>query len=152
MLKFLHEFIRLPNDDVVDNGWWEINGNLLVNMFGGRHDYDPSDDDIIVEADGWEDIDCSFLLVPDSRFGWVDPDGIFYGCEYTNHRLIARYIFGMDEFTLEKTHVKIYGYGSSVEAYTQRPFLTEQQFKTLKERRVPFCRTDNGIMNFDDDN
>lgn len=151
MPRFLHELIRLPNDDVADNGWWKIDDNRLENMFGGRHDYILNDDDIIVEAGGWEDIAFNFL-VPNSRFGWVDPDGIFYGCKYTDHRMIARYIFGMDEFTLEKTHVKIYGYGSSVEAYTQRPFLTEQQVKTLKERRVPFCRTDNGIIDFDDDN
>lgn len=151
MLKFLHEFINLPNGEKIDNGWWQIDGNLLVNIQGAHHEYIPNEDDIIVEAESLEDIDCKFLLVPDSRFGWVAPDGTFYGCEFSDHSLIARLVFKSDEQTLEKTHVKIYGYERRTEAYTRRPFLTEQQTKTLKERGIAFCYTDNGVVDFDDD-
>ncbi len=93
MLKFLHEIINLPNGEKIDNGWWQIDGKLLVNIRGAHHEYIPNEDDIIVEAESWEDIGCKFLLVPDSRFGWVDPDGNFYGCEFSDHSLIARLVF-----------------------------------------------------------
>lgn len=149
MPRFLHEYIEI--DGVRhDNGWWEIDDGFLVNMFGGHHEYIPKDDDIIIEANSWDDVDCSSLCRPESRYGWVAPDGTFYGCDVTDHALIARFVLKSDELTIEKTHVKIYEpLFNSVEAYTRRPFLTEEQVKTLKERGLTYCYIDNGIVDFE---
>ena len=40
MSLFLHEKVNGH-----DNGWWEIVGDKLVNLYGGYHYYHPKDDD-----------------------------------------------------------------------------------------------------------
>lgn len=149
MPRYLHEFLEIDGVKV-DNGWWEIDGKYLVNIAGGHHDYVPTKDDIIIEADSWDDVNCDTMLSPNSQYGWVAPDGKFYGCNYSEHEMIARYVLKSTERKLEETYVKLYRplFGG-VEAYTQRTSLTEEQTKTLIDRGLTFCYLNKGVIDFD---
>lgn len=152
MPRFLHEFLVLGDGKRIDNGWWEIQGTHLVNAVGGMHSYTPHKDDIIIEAESWDEVDCSGMLVPESPYGWVAPDGRFYGCDWAEHATIARLVLKSSEQELEKTHVKVYRpLMGQTEAYTRRTFLTEEQVDTLKKRGLTFCYIDNGVVDFEKD-
>lgn len=136
-MKFLHEFIKYSNGEVEDNGWWEIQGNKLVNRMGGWHDYSTAEDDIIVEAESWDRLDWSCLIKPDSPYGWIDLDGVFYGCDYHDHDSLARLYFKSDERTLEMIgFVKIYRSFNRTTAYYVERYLTAKQEATLLERGI----------------
>ena len=145
-MKFLHEFSRYGNGVVLDNGWWKIseNGKYLENRSGGYHGYTPREDDIIVEVDDWDDLDYSYLLKPDSPYGWIDRDGKFYGCDYRHHNALAIYVFRKDdeEDLIREGWVKVYrDFQGKICAYYDwslgvRGRLTEAQEKTLDERNI----------------
>lgn len=110
MAKFLREMIHFPNGTTRDNGWWEITGELLTNRYGGYHHYNPRPDDIIVEADGFENLDWfSFLIRPEEKTGWLAPDGTWYPCSFRAHAEVAEYVLKADtEYDLEKRgYIKI---------------------------------------------
>lgn len=134
------------NDDGTCNGWWEIqnpknnynNGDELIveNRFGGHHTHIYSDLDEIVESDSFENLDWKkVLLNPDSPYGFIDPDGKFYGCDYSNHEDLARFVLKQSS-PEEFGWVKIYHAGDEIDYYTRRKFLTEAQVKTLMERHI----------------
>ena len=148
-MKFLHEFLEYNDGTTRDNGWWEIDGNRLYNINGGWHDYNPSSDDIIIEADGWDDIPMDYLLDDEAITGWVAPDGKFYGCNPEEHILIAEKVLKSSESMLENQgYVKIYmnpGYliyamkqkGYSISAYeflSVKGHITEAQRITLERK------------------
>lgn len=132
MAKFLHEFLHYSNGEVSDNGWWEIVDNRLYNRMGGYHDYYPSPDDIIMEANRYEDLDWSFLIKPESDYGWVTPDGEFLGCDYQDHDNVAWYCLKHTEYELEKMgYAKVFKDFSGERRYWVDRHLTEQQEQTL---------------------
>lgn len=133
MAKFLHEKI-----DGRDNGWWKIDGDRLVNRVGGWHPYKPEEDEEIIECEGWNElegkIDYSYLLKPNSRNGWLDRGGNYYGCNYSDHDILAQKVLKKSEIELENLGwVKIGGYTEEKEVYwdVRRHRLTEQQIKYL---------------------
>lgn len=90
-------------------GWWELRGNYVYNMCGGRHIYDPDDCETIVEAESWEDLDWDCLLDPDSDLGWLSPKGDWYPCGYQDHSIVADFCLKSSEEELEEQGwVKIY--------------------------------------------
>ena len=92
-----------------NGGWWEIAGDRLVNIVGGGHRYIPSPDDRIVEAESFDNLDYSYLIKPDSPYGWISPEGRYYGCEYRDHGIVARRILKSNEYDLEqKGWVKVF--------------------------------------------
>lgn len=109
-MKFLHEYLEYNDGTIRDNGWWEIDGNKLYNIKGGFHYYDPSPNDIIIEADGWDDVPLEDFLCDDTAItGWIAPDGKFYGCDPMDHDLIAsRVLHSSEEDLEEKGYVKIF--------------------------------------------
>jgi len=108
-MKFLHEYLTYQNGVVIDNGWWLIDGCHLVNRNGGYHIYTPSDTDIIVEKDGWNDVLRDTIRDDSNVTGWIAPDGEFFGCSAMDHELIASILFDMDEVTMEKMgYIKVY--------------------------------------------
>ena len=108
-MKFLHENMKYNDGTVRDNGWWEIDDNRLYNFRGGWHFYTPSPNDIIIEADSWDDIPMDYLLDDNAITGWVAPDGKFYGCDSEEHELIAERVLKMSETMLEdQGYVKIF--------------------------------------------
>ncbi len=111
MAKFLREKKVYSNGRIEDNGWWEIQGDRLVNCNGGWHDYIPNSDDEIVEVDDIKELDFSYLLNPNSTYGWIAPDGTFYGCSSYEHDMIARMVLKFDEGEWEaeeRGYIKIF--------------------------------------------
>lgn len=144
-MKFVHEFLHYDNGSVKDNGWWEISedGAKLFNMWGGWHDYTPREDDIIVEADNWDQLDWSCLLKPDSPYGWIDRRGVWYGCDYQSHAEVAELVLHSSERALEvQGWVKVFrGLGGKADWYIDadqgiRGRITAEQVKALKEHGI----------------
>ncbi len=139
-MKFLHEFLEYQNGKKVDNGWWLIDEKLnrLYNRRSGYHSYEPSGNDIIVEADNWQDLDWSCLLKPDSPYGWIDLNGTFYGCDHFEHAELADLYFKSNERALEDIgYIKVYReIDGTVAYYTSRRFPTEKQEQTLIDRGI----------------
>lgn len=135
MKKYLFEYTKLQDGTVKPNGWWEIDGNRLVNPAGGYHLYVPSPDDKIVEAESFFDLDHSYLLDSDSEYGWISPEGQFYGCDYHCHEDVAQYIFGVPSNELEEMGwVKIYSdIFMKRKAWYCDKFPTEYQKATLEK-------------------
>lgn len=108
---FIHEVVDYPNAKGIDNGWWELGDDGYVyNLNGGRHNYVAKDEKERKQST-WDDITKDYLLAKADGYdtGWLAPDGHFYGCDYMNHSLFARYVFNTDERDLEeKRYCKIY--------------------------------------------
>ena len=147
-MKFLHEFCRYGNGQIEDNGWWKISsdGKRLINRHGGGHDYIPSDNDIICEVDHWEDLDYSYLLKPDSPYGWIDREGKWYGCRYMQHDDVAELVLHTSSRELEENGwIKIFRtWNCQRDAYIDyqngiRGRVTEQQLKTLVDIGMEDC-------------
>lgn len=92
--------------------------------------------DEIIEANNYHDLDWEkVLLDPNSDYGYIDPDGNFYGCRYGTHTDFARLVLKRSE-PEEFGWVKVYSTGDEVDYYTRRTFLTEAQIKTLSDRNI----------------
>lgn len=104
---FIHEYAEYGNGTVKDNGWWEWDNGNLVNCGGGYHEADSLETyKEKIECDSWEelfktDVYKNSLIIKDSEFGWLSPEGNFYGCDYRDHERLARYYFEKDEEQLE---------------------------------------------------
>lgn len=80
----------------IDN--WEIEGGYFQRKDGN---------DIILEqtqAEGFKYLDWkkSTYYDADSESGWLSPEGIFWGCKYTGHSDLARFIIRLDYFQMEE--------------------------------------------------
>lgn len=135
MPKFLHEFLRYADGTVIENGWWEIKGDRLINMVGGWHPYNPREDDIIIEAENIESLDWSCLIDNKYSTGWLDLDGNFYGCEPTGHSMMAEFYFKSSERELEKIgFVKLFrDYDQTINWYCEKREPTKKQEDYLLE-------------------
>jgi len=81
-------------------------------------------------------------IVPESRLGWVAPDGTFIGCRYYDHSFIAEEYLHSDEKTLEdegwcKLYVSTWGGriaadDDDIRWFTKNQRLTVAQQETLK--------------------
>jgi len=132
--RFLLEKLKLGDGRVILNGWWEICGDMLVNSVGGRHFYTPFPDDKIVEADSFDDLDHSYLVKDDSDYGWISPDGRFYGCDCWQHSELASLIFKTTEEELErKGWIKVYMDFDKRRSWYCLEFPTEYQIATLEK-------------------
>lgn len=106
---FVHEYLEYSNSKIEDNGWWSYENGNLVNRGGGSHEADSLDSyKEKVECDSWEnflktDTYRNSLILKDSKFGWLSPEGDFYGCDYRDHEKVAIYYFGKDEEELEES-------------------------------------------------
>ncbi len=115
-----------------DNGWWRIDGNMLVNPCGGFHIYIPSPDDEIIEADDWNDITRLTVRDDSQTTGWLSPDGEFYGCKYSEHADLAECYIGKTERELEILGwVKIY-----YDPLTKKYSYTYENELTNKQREI----------------
>lgn len=120
-----------------ENGWWELIGNTCYNRVGGRHEYYPQDKDVFAEANDWDELDYSYLIKPDSEYGWVSPDGYFYGCKYADHSLMAKMYFKKSERQLEEEGwVKIFrdSYDRKPTWMSDKLIITEAQRITLESK------------------
>ena len=123
-------------------------GDVWVNLRGGWC-MKSSNDEIVAIAEypnEEEFIDAnrrdvySYLIKPNSDYGWLAPDGTFYGCEYASHSDVACFYFDKDEIILEKEgYVKIFRSTESGEpVYSQRKISTQQRI-FLEDRGVEWA-------------
>lgn len=91
----------------IDNYWWELEGDLVVNCVGGFHSaksYNFTEKDI-VEVDDWSDLDWNgtSLCSDEYKTGWLDRQGKLYGCDYMAHDRQAEFVHKQSTKELEKT-------------------------------------------------
>ena len=142
-LRFLHEFEVSPTGVKHDKGCWKIGDDGYVyNSVGERHSYEPSDDDEIIEADGWPEIFKMTVRNNSEETGFISPDGEFFGCKFEHHYLMAEYFFGMSEREMEsKGFIRIFKapqfFKDTYYTYIargERDLITANQKITLKQR------------------
>lgn len=114
--KFVRKVFNWYSKEVQDeNSWWAIQDDdeqLWINSLGGRCSI--SEQSIVLEtvyAEEFEDLDWSStsLNLPDSKFGWLDRNGKFYGCSYEDHDSCAYYLLKSDVSDIEsKGWVRVY--------------------------------------------
>lgn len=108
-------FYKIKNGrNFADKPYWvteSINqfGEIWINMRGGW--CMKSDSDEIVSVAEYPDEDefikanrkdvYSYLIKSKSEYGWLAPDGTFYGCDYASHSDVAEFYFNKDEIELE---------------------------------------------------
>lgn len=93
-----------------NNFWWEYdestpkNCATLLNLVGGHHSGNNITNCQIVEANGFEFLDWSgtSVLNNNSKYGWLDTEGNFYGCDYEDHDIQAELVHHSSRRELEK--------------------------------------------------
>ena len=144
-MKFLHILEKRDNGYIWDNGYWEIIDDppyepgccvKLENSSGGWHFHTITKNDEIIESD-WETVERKYYLSKsDSPYGWIDKDGVFYGCSYFEHNDCALACFGIYEGVAEQTgYVKVYKDNDEL-TYYHEGFLTDAQRQTLINRGI----------------
>lgn len=133
-MKFAHEILTMTNGKTTDNGWWELNGDCLVNAYGSCHAYVTDNLAEIIEAESWRDFyekhASKIFLKPNSPYGWLSPSGEFFGCSHTGHQNLATYFFKSSERELENNgYIKISTepFGCNLQTYYSRNFISENQ-------------------------
>ena len=74
-------------------------------------------------------------IKPESRLGWVAPDGTFIGCDYRDHAFIAEeYLHSSEESLEEQGWCKLYAFPADkfVHWYTKNLHLTQAQEEVLQ--------------------
>lgn len=131
MSRFLHE-----KEDGYDNGWWKIVGDKLENPYGGYHYYHPREDDEIVEANDFDELDWTGCLLDERQTtGWIAPDGTWYPCSPRDHRAVARWVLKSTEESLEnRGYIKVFfcSFDGKEDFYGCRRFTEKQKNKLME--------------------
>lgn len=99
-----------------DACYWELQPRGLtlawVNSVGGYHDYRPEhlSQHTIVEAPSFGSLSALHraldlkddVLLDDIQFGWLSPEGEFYGCHYCKHLDLIEYGLDLQEGEAEQ--------------------------------------------------
>ena len=91
--------------------WWELDETsdldyaLLFNHYGGCVSGVDVRNLPTAEAEDFRSLDWSGTPVLDntSKFGWLDRNGVFYGCSFTDHNNQARLVHHANRRDLEKS-------------------------------------------------
>lgn len=142
------KYLLKYDPDGSPNGWWKVEteGELregeeltIINRYGTvrKHIYSSSDE--IQDVEDWRDLDWTrVILKPDSPFGFVAPDGTFYGCNIGSHSDLAELVLKIDN-PEEYGWVKLFkGEYSELLYYSRRHFLTEEQIDTIDRKREEY--------------
>lgn len=137
---FIHEKINGHS-----NGYWEVMyatekpqlGELVrvENRNSGYHYHTITEEDEIIYSTWDEILKDYFLKQSDSLYGWIDREGRFYGCDFTEHRLCAEVCFDLTEIEAEnRGYIKIFNvYGADEQEYYCSKKMTIAQKRTLEE-------------------
>ena len=123
-------------------------GEIWVNLRGGW--CMKSDDDEVVAVAEYADKEAfvdanrkdvySYLIKPKSDYGWLAPDGTFYGCDFADHSDVACFYFDKDDLILEKEGwVKIFRSFESGEAVYSQLRVSPQQRIFLEDHNIEFA-------------
>lgn len=82
---------------------------------------------------------------PNSKLGWISPDGQFIGCSYRDHAFVAREYIGKDELQLEDAGwCKVYALTDrgipkdDINYYAKNFHFTEAQKETVRRHNEKF--------------
>ena len=133
------KFIKLQHN------WWQydetsdLSAATLINIKKeALYNFNLSDKNII-EANSFEELDWNDteILSNGSKLGWLDRQGNFYGCEFSNHALQAKLIHNSSRQELEqKGWIHIFQDGFRIKAgywanYNEGIVPTLEQLKYL---------------------
>lgn len=117
---FVRKQKRNQEGKIIDNGGvWEIvdeptgveYGDIcrIENAYGGWHYYTITKEDEIFESD-WDTVEKDYYRnYTTAEYGWIAPDGTFYGCDYEDHAHCIYAVSDMYESAAEKAGwIKIY--------------------------------------------
>ena len=120
MSWFIHEWVNYSNPKYSGyNGYWRIRDAkppfiigdkiLVENPMKSFHSHIICDKDTFIEST-WGELETNrFLRNQDSNYGWIDKNGIFYGCDYEEHAYCVYRISGLHEDEAERAGwIKIY--------------------------------------------
>lgn len=164
---FVRKRKRNQAGQIIDNGGiWEIvdeptgveYGDVcrVENAYGGWHFYTITKEDEIFESD-WDTVEREqYAAYQDAEYGWIAPDGTFYGCNYEDHAHCIYAVSGMYESIAERMGwIKIYRDPTMARYHPERvnefdgcywiydsEIMTDAQKKTLYERGFKFGYTD----------
>ena len=156
---FVHKRKRNAAGEIIDNGGiWEIIDEptgvewgevcRVENAYGGWHYYTITKEDEIFESD-WDTVEREqYQSYTDAEYGWIAPDGTFYGCNYEDHAHCIYAVSGMYESMAERAGwIKIYRDPTMARYHPERTnefdgcywisdseMMTDAQKKTLYER------------------
>ena len=93
-----------------DDFWWEYDDSTpkekakLINMVGGYNTGNDITNCEIVEANDFDNLDWYGTTVYDNnyKYGWIDREGNFYGCDYREHGLQAELVHHSTRIKLER--------------------------------------------------
>jgi hypothetical protein len=137
----------------LDDAYWvteSINkyGEIWVNLRGGWC-MKSADDEIVAVAEYADEDEFtsanrkdvySYLIKPKSDYGWLAPDGTFYGCDYASHNDVACFYFDKDDLELEKEGwIKIFRSFESGEAVYSQLKISTQQRIFLEDRGIEYA-------------
>ena len=99
------------------------------------------------------DLDLEGLYIPNSlkseNTGWLEPDGTFHECEYTEHLSAARELYGTydTEELAKRGFAQIYWdpIKNRIDYYLAR-CLTDAQIKWLEDNNIPIREEDVGQL------
>ena len=97
----------------IDNYWWRLEGSKLFNIVGGHQyaSWHNIKDEDIVEVDDWEDLNWLGTDILNDKFktGWINREGILFGCDNQCHLRQAELVHRKSEEDLElKGWIKVY--------------------------------------------
>ena len=103
---FIMKFVK------INNFWWNLEGNFLYNIAGGRQmaEWHKPFNEIVIEDD-WIDLDWKDTVIHNNNFktGWINRNGLFFGCDYETHSIQAEFVHKKSERELELLGwIKIY--------------------------------------------
>lgn len=138
---------------ILDSAYWATESvneydEIWVNLRGGWC-MKSADDEIVAVAE-YADEDAfvaanrkdvyAYLIKPESDYGWLAPDGTFYGCDYASHSDVACFYFDKDDITLEEEGwVKIFrSFESGKTVYSQLK-VSPQQRDFLENHSIEYA-------------
>lgn len=113
----LHKYVKLdydPDDSYVS--WFEDINGMLCDLDGTPLDHQVSEFKVLetVTAEFPDKLDWRGTYLhrgeDDAEAGWITPEGVFYGCDYGQHRMLVEMMFkmGMEQNLLDDGYVKIW--------------------------------------------
>lgn len=132
--------------DYMGNYWWEDGGAFWINSAGGR--CHKSKNDVILQTvqSAFEDLDWTITsyVEPDSKTGWLSPDGKYWGCSTQNHRSVADLVLkSSSEKLLDQGWVKVNGINAPGGAFCD--FFNEKPLNDIQRKFL----IDNGYHGYE---
>jgi len=156
---FVRKRKRNAAGEIIDNGGvWEITdeptgvewGDMcrIENAYGGWHYYTITKEDEIFESD-WDTVEREqYQSYTDAEYGWIAPDGTFYGCNYEDHAHCIYAVSGMYESNAERAGwIKIYRDPTMVRYHPERTnefdgcyWIVDSEMMTVEQKKTLYKR------------